>query len=133
MDISAYSTKISLRKWDISIYLNFKKVFMRKIIYVLVVVSIAIVNTVFTIRNSDEIVDLVSLKSEAFANNDEISGGALGPLHKFGCGIPEKVIVAYDSDNNPIFAEIIREGELGECEGKPGSCSPYPCTRRWPF
>ena len=88
---------------------------MRKIIYVLVVVSIAIVNTVFTIRNSDEIVDLVSLKSEAFANNDEISGGALGPLHKFGCGIPEKVIVAYDSDNNPIFAEIIREGELGEC------------------
>lgn len=38
---------------------------MRKIIYVLVVVSIAIVNTVFTIRNSDEIVDLVSLKSEA--------------------------------------------------------------------
>ena len=61
MDISAYSTKISLRKWDISIYLNFKKVFMRKIIYVLVVVSIAIVNTVFTIRNSDEIVDLVSL------------------------------------------------------------------------
>lgn len=34
---------------------------MRKIIYVLVVVSIAIVNTVFTIRNSDEIVDLVSL------------------------------------------------------------------------
>lgn len=33
---------------------------MRKIIYVLVVVSIAIVNTVFTIRNSDEIVDLVS-------------------------------------------------------------------------
>lgn len=57
---------------------------MRKIIYVLVVVSIAIVNTVFTIRNSDEIVDLVSLKSEAFANNDEISGGALGPLHKFG-------------------------------------------------
>ena len=28
---------------------------MRKIIYVLVVVSIAIVNTVFTIRNSDEI------------------------------------------------------------------------------
>ena len=75
---------------------------MRKIIYVLVVVSIAIVNTVFTIR-------------------------------KFGCGIPEKVIVAYDSDNNPIFAEIIREGELGECEGKTGSCSPYPCTRRWPF
>ena len=106
---------------------------MRKIIYVLVVVSIAIVNTVFTIRNSDEIVDLVSLKSEAFANNDEISGGALGPLHKFGCGIPEKVIVAYDSDNNPIFAEIIREGELGECEGETGSCSPYPCTRRWPF
>ena len=106
---------------------------MRKIIYVLVVVSIAIVNTVFTIRNSDEIVDLVSLKSEAFANNDEISGGALGPLHKFGCGIPEKVIVAYDSDNNPIFAEIIREGELGECEGKTGSYSPYPCTRRWPF
>ena len=106
---------------------------MRKIIYVLVVVSIAIVNTVFTIRNSDEIVDLVSLKSEAFANNDEISGGALGPLQKFGCGIPEKVIVAYDSDNNPIFAEIIREGELGECEGKTGSCSPYPCTRRWPF
>ena len=103
---------------------------MRKIIYVLVVVSIAIVNTVFTIRNSDE---MVSLKSEAFANNDEISGGALGPLHKFGCGIPEKVIVAYDSDNNPIFAEIIREGELGECEGKTGSCSPYPCTRRWPF
>ena len=46
---------------------------------------------------------------------------------------PEKVIVAYDSDNNPIFAEIIREGELGECEGKTGSCSPYPCTRRWPF
>ena len=44
-----------------------------------------------------------------------------------------KVIVAYDSDNNPIFAEIIREGELGECEGKTGSCSPYPCTRRWPF
>ena len=39
---------------------------MRKIIYVLVVVSIAIVNTVFTIRNSDEIVDLVSLKSEDF-------------------------------------------------------------------
>ena len=106
---------------------------MRKIIYVLVVVSIAIVNTVFTIRNSDEIVDLVSLKSEAFANNDEISGGALGPLHKFGCGIPEKVIVAYDSDNNPIFAEIIREGELGECAVKTGSCSPYPCTRRWPF
>ena len=34
---------------------------MRKIIYVLVVVSIAIVNTVFTIRSSDEIVDLVSL------------------------------------------------------------------------
>ena len=61
---------------------------------------------------------MVSLKSEAFANNDEISGGALGPLHKFGCGIPEKVIVAYDSDNNPIFAEIIREGELGECEVK---------------
>ena len=30
---------------------------MRKIIYVLVVVSIAIVNTVFTIRNSDEIVE----------------------------------------------------------------------------
>lgn len=52
----------------------------------------------------------------------------MGPLHKFGCGIPEKVIVAYDSDNNPIFAEIIREGELGECEGKTGSCSPYPCT-----
>lgn len=105
---------------------------MRKIIYVLVVVSIAIVNTVFTIRNSDEIVDLVSLKSEAFANNDEISGGALGPLHKFGCGIPEKVIVAYDSDNNPIFAEIIREGELGECEGKTGSCSPYKLSKSCP-
>lgn len=83
---------------------------MRKIIYVLVVVSIAIVNTVFTIRNSDEIVDLVSLKSEAFANNDEISGGALGPLHKFGCGIPEKVIVAYDSDNNPILLRLFVKG-----------------------
>ena len=53
---------------------------MRKIIYVLVVVSIAIVNTVFTIRNSDEIVDLVSLKSEAFANNDEISGEGYSSL-----------------------------------------------------
>lgn len=106
---------------------------MKKIICVSVVVSIAIVNTILTVCNSNEIIDLVSLKSEAFASDEENSGGLRGPLVKFGCGIPEKVIVGYDSEGNPITSEVIREGELGDCVGKTGSCSPYPCTRRWPF
>ena len=84
---------------------------MRKIIYVLVVVSIAIVNTVFTIRNSDEIVDLVSLKSEAFANNDEISGGALGPLHKFGCGRFGRLFF----DLTGIFFQCTGQGRFFRC------------------
>lgn len=102
---------------------------MEKRICVFLVVLVAIVNIAFNICNSNEIVDLVSLKSEAFANNDEISGGARGPLYKYGCGVAEKVIVAHDGNGDPIFGTVMREGETGECAGRDGSCSPYSCTR----
>lgn len=102
---------------------------MKKIIFVLFVVSVAVVNIVFTVCNSNTIVNLVSLKSEAFASNDETSGGQRGPLRKWACGIPEKVIVGHDSQGNPIFTEIVHNGEMGTCVGTSGSCSPYSCTR----
>lgn len=97
------------------------------------VVFVTIVNIFYTVRNSNEIVALVSLQSEAFADYDENSGGTKGMLRRSPCGIPEKVIVGYDSNGNAVITVNIREGEKGDCEGNVGHCSPYPCTRRWPF
>ena len=103
--------------------------FIKKVICVFLIVSVAIVNIVFTVCNSNKIVNLVSLKSEAFANNDETSGGELGPLQKWACGVTEKVIIGHDDKGNPIFNVVVHDGEKGECAGRTGSCSPYPCTR----
>lgn len=106
---------------------------MKKILCVLFVVFVTFVNLFFTVRSNNEIVALISLQSEAFAGYDENSGGTKGILRRYACGIPEKVIVGYDHNGNAVFTETIREGELGSCEGYVGHCSPYPCTRRWPF
>lgn len=102
---------------------------MKKVIFIFFIASVAIINIIFTVDNSNKIVDLVSLKSEAFANNDEFSGGARGPLQKWACGIKEKVIVGHDSQGNPIFTEVVHSGEMGSCAGTSGSCSPYTCTK----
>ena len=102
---------------------------MKKIICVFFIVSVAIMNIVFTVYNNNKVVNLVSLKSEAFANNDETSSGALGPLRTWGCAVTEKVIVGHDASGNPIITEVMREGEMGTCDGQSGGCSPFSCTR----
>lgn len=100
---------------------------MKKVLIV-IVAFIAVVNVILNLYNRNEILDLSSLKIEAFANS-ESSGSNMGPLYQYGCVVVEKTIMGHDADGQPIIQETPYPGESGDCAGVMGDCTPYECTR----
>lgn len=92
-------------------------------------ILVVVINITLSINNENEIADLLFLKIEALANDEEESSGELGPLQSYGCAIEENVIVGHDDNGNPIFQHVSYSGELGRCMGYSGRCSSYSCTK----
>lgn len=103
---------------------------MRRKIFIVLVVFIAICNMAFSLYSNNEIAELTALKMEAFAN-DETGGGSgiRGPLNSYGCTVIINEIVGHNSDGSVIVQPTPYAGELGRCMNISGTCTPYDCTK----
>ncbi len=104
---------------------------MRKKVVLVLIVVIAMVNIGFNMYNSNDLLDLASLRIEALAGAEGGDAGEKGPLFTNWCPIKLNVIIGRNFDGSPVVKEVWYDGEEGKCQGSSGSCTSYSCVKSY--